>query len=120
MNSLSGISVLSDQALATGFDKDIPKAIILHAGPVELLYESGVIRYLRIGEDEVVRMIYPALRDKEWNTIIPDISGENIQEDQTSFNVSYHARYNKGEIDFEADVLITGDSAGKIIFRFSG
>jgi len=50
-----------------------PKQISLKAGQLELVYENGSIRWIRLGNSEIVRMIYSAVRDRNWGTIEPII-----------------------------------------------
>jgi len=41
----------------------------LKAGDLSVLYENGTLRYISAGGSELFRMIYPAIRDREWLTI---------------------------------------------------
>jgi hypothetical protein len=52
-----------------------PEIVPLRAGQIALEYEAGDLRYLRIGGREIVRRIYAAVRDVNWNTIPARISG---------------------------------------------
>src|SRR5690349_17740658 len=59
-----------------GTEGQQPKQIALSAGPLRLVYEAGNLRYIRLGgtplgqpggsNQEVVRMIYPTVRDRNW------------------------------------------------------
>jgi hypothetical protein len=42
----------------------LPAPRPLRAGPLSLRYETGDLRYLRLGELEVIRRIYVAVRDR--------------------------------------------------------
>ena len=44
--------------------------LTLKAGHLSMVYDKGNLRYISIGNHEVIRMIYFAVRDKEWLTII--------------------------------------------------
>ena len=57
---------------------DMPATHILRSGDIRMLYEAGNLRYISAGGNEIIRMIYFAVRDKEWLTISPDISEEKI------------------------------------------
>src|SRR5262249_27380540 len=48
---------LTAQVLRTGVEAP-PPTTPLRAGPLELLYEAGDLRYVRLGDREVVRRIY--------------------------------------------------------------
>lgn len=45
-------------------------------GKLSLNFEEGYLRNISVGGTEVLRMIYFAVRDKEWLTIKPEIKGE--------------------------------------------
>ena len=62
---------------------------ILQAGPIKVGYENGFLRRIRYGETEVLRMIYFALRDRNWNTMESKIENEKITFSLESFDVSY-------------------------------
>ena len=80
------------------------KRLLLKAGQLSMFYESGNLRYISIGNIEIVRMIYSALRDKEWLTIKPVISEEEFEVGPDSFRICYKALYRSGEIDFPARI----------------
>jgi hypothetical protein len=91
----------------------------LRAGRLLMIYENGNLRHIKIGQTEVIRMIYSALRDRDWLTIIPVISGEKIDKKPESFTISYSARYLSGDIDFIARYTIEGKN-NSLIFNFEG
>lgn len=93
---------------------------ILHAGKLSMLYEKGNLRYISSGRNEIIRMIYSAVRDKEWNTLQPEIFDEKLDIGNTSFRISYKCRYSSPEIDFEAFFEISGNDDNSIILRFEG
>ena len=59
------------QCLLSGTDKPEPPQVRLRAGPLSLFYDNGDLRYIRLGEYEVIRRIYAAVRDRNWRTIPP-------------------------------------------------
>jgi D-apionolactonase len=120
MHKLSELSGVSDSYLERGSDTLQPKMLPLKCGMLDLHYEAGKLRYIKAGDTEIVRMIYPALRDSEWYTIPPVISNEKIKAESESFLISYHATYSKGDIAFEADIIISGDPDSTLKFKFSG
>ena len=60
---------LTERQLWYGVDKPPPETRELNAGPVTALLDGIDLRYVRIGSLEVVRRIYVAVRDQNWNTI---------------------------------------------------
>jgi len=93
---------------------------ILRAGNLSMLYENGNIRYIKAGSDEIIRMIYSALRDSEWLTVIPEIRNEIAEINPDSFKISYNCLYSDKEIEFEAECLIEGRSDNSVTFSFEG
>jgi hypothetical protein len=93
---------------------------ILRAGCLSLVYENGNLRKIGIGKTEILRMIYPAIRDKDWLTIKPLITQEIVEVKKDSFKIRYVCNYLSGEINFTAEYFIEGRSDNSISFRFSG
>lgn len=90
------------------------------AGNLKMLYERGCLRYISIGENELIRMIYSAVRIKDWITVIPVISNEKIEIMPDSFNITYKASYISEEINFSSYYKISGNSDTSLTFEFEG
>jgi len=96
------------------------KKIKLKVGPLNLLFESGDLRYIKLGEKEIVRRVYFAVRDQNWNTI-PNILEEiEINQKEDNFFVSFESRNCSGEVDFKWRGYIEGKSDGTIRFLAEG
>jgi len=93
---------------------------ILHSGQLSILYEYGNLRYISVGNREIVRMIYSAVRAKDWLTISPIISEEEFECNPDSFKIKFNAHYLSGDINFLAHFSITGNSDNTVIFSFEG
>ncbi len=94
---------------------------ILYAGPVCLLYENGFIRRIRYQGTEVVRMIYFALRDHNWNTLNHDIENELIENDGDRFRIAYDCSHiEEGTPVMDWKVTIAGEPDGTIVFDITG
>ena len=52
--------------------------LALKAGNIELLYDHGFLRTLRSDQNEILRMIYFAIRDENWQTLTQHIADEQI------------------------------------------
>lgn len=92
----------------------------LHAGRMSMIYENGSLKYISMGNHEIIRMIYSAVRDKEWLTIEPVISDEEFEIDPFSFSIRYSCRYKSGKIDFSARYCIEGSYDNSLILSFEG
>ncbi|GAA4448211.1 hypothetical protein GCM10023189_05750 [Nibrella saemangeumensis] len=110
----------NNPAFLYGSPEPLPTAYILNAGAVNCLYENGVLRYLRVGGTEIVRMIYPAVRDTNWGTVKGRIQNETVEQHSDRFSIGYDWLINELGIQMECRITITGDAAGTIQFGFRG
>jgi D-apionolactonase len=101
------------------FDVDLPELKPLSTGNLTCLYENGNLRYIKLGEIEVIRMIYSAVRDRDWKTIPYTVSDEKIEKRPDGFTITYKALYCLGEINYEASIEIVGEE-NKISFSMKG
>ncbi|MDF1548929.1 MAG: hypothetical protein P1P88_13980 [Bacteroidales bacterium] len=92
---------------------------LIKAGLISLIYQKGNIRYIKVGDLEVLRMIYPAVRDHNWGTLNYSIENERIDISEKSFQISYTAIYGEPGI-FKACYEITGNADDGIIFKMEG
>jgi D-apionolactonase len=92
----------------------------LRAGNLSMILEHGNIRYISDGRNEIIRMIYPAVRDAEWLTIVPVITYEKIERGTHSFRIEYDCIYRSGKINFAVRYTIEGLRDNLIIFSLEG
>jgi hypothetical protein len=93
----------------------------LQAGPFSMIYQNGFIRRISHGDNEILRMIYFALRDEHWGTFHLHIEDEQIKITPSGFSIEYKAYNKKGEqriLDWHASII--GESNGTITFRLEG
>jgi len=95
-------------------------AIPLRAGPLRLVFDRGELRWIRLGEREVVRGIYFALRAEGWATIPYEVSDLEIQAEPASFQIRFGARHARGPVRFEWQASIMGSAEGRIVFSIRG
>ena len=98
----------------------LPRQKVLHAGNLSVVYEAGNLRYFTCNDTEIIRMIYSAVRDKDWLTVIPEITDEIIDDKYDSFHISYNCRYKLNDLDFKANYQINGKADGTITFEMRG
>ncbi|CAN5913305.1 hypothetical protein BH24BAC1_BH24BAC1_38900 [soil metagenome] len=115
MNSASSPSILH-----YGKAEPLPVRHHLQAGPLRLIYENGALRYLKLGQQEVVRMIYSAVRDHNWDTVAPRILHETIEAGEQAFRVELEVEYRQGDIHFRARYRIVGEETGKVRYEMAG
>ena len=59
---------MSVRTINIPFDEKLEPVKKLVAGNISCLFENGNLRYLKAGDTEFVRLIYFAVRDKNWAT----------------------------------------------------
>ncbi len=92
----------------------------LSAGDLSLVYEDGFLRYIHLGDHEVIRMIYFALRDRNWGTIGGEIQDEEIISDTDSFKINYRWVSLNSQFPFTWHVSISGNRDHSILFKIDG
>ncbi len=93
----------------------------LQAGPLSAIYSNGSLRYIRLGDQEVVRMIYFALRDEHWNTLPTRIVNEQLQIDEHTFQLTFDCAHYQVDTEIIGwQCAITGDETGCIRFAIDG
>jgi D-apionolactonase len=113
---------LSRPVLYNGKDEVRPNPISLRAGPLTMIFEpdTAFLRYVRVGDHEVVRGVYGAVRDRNWNTVAPRLSNLNVDAKAGSFRLSFDAVCEEGEISLRWKGEIAGDAQGMVTFTFAG
>lgn len=92
----------------------------LIAGPVSLLLDNGSIRTLTVRGEEVLRIIYVALRDADWNTAKVFITNQDIRQHADSFAIAYDWQVDDLGIQMAGNVTIEGKADGTVVFDFYG
>ncbi len=95
-------------------------AVPLRAGPLRLVFDRGALRWIRLGEREVLRGIYAAVRDESWFTVPAVLDDLEIEAEPESFRIRFRARHRHGVIRFDWDGRIEGRADGGIAFRMEG
>ncbi len=112
--------MLPRNVLYYGKDESLPAWQQLRAGPLTLLFEEGGLRYIRLGDREILRRVYVAVRDRNWGTVPAAISNLRVDQAADSFEISYDAENKQGDINFAWTGRIRGDAEGKIEFSMDG
>jgi D-apionolactonase len=74
-----------------GTGEPLPEQRRLTAGPVTATLENGQLRWIKLGDMEVIRAIAFLIRDRNWSTCPPDVSNLEIDERGGGFRVSFDA-----------------------------
>lgn len=96
--------------------------IPLRAGPVTAVFDADnvFLRYIRVGQNEILRGINAPVRNQDWATIAPKVTNLQIENDNKSFKVTFDVTCQHADIDFRWKGLITGSDQGVIEFTFDG
>jgi hypothetical protein len=112
--------MLPKNVLYYGKEEPLPEQKRLRAGPLSLVYEAGDLRYIKLGDREILRRVYVAIRDRNWGTLTPVLSNVKMDVSSDSFSISYDVENKQGDIDFFWKGKITGDAKGTITFSMDG
>jgi hypothetical protein len=100
--------------LQYGKDEPLPERVFLHAGPLSLVWEEGDLRYVKLGDVELLRRIYVAIRDRNWGTAPNVMSNLVMEAGEDSFRISYDVENRLNEIHFTWRGEIMGAPDGTI------
>ena len=114
------MSQLPPRVLYYGKDEPLPEQTQLCAGPLSMVFEAGDLRYIRFDDHEILRRIYVAVRDHNWDTILPQLSNVQIEQEGDAFRIAYDVTNKAADVDFFWQGTITGDSNGTITFSMDG
>jgi D-apionolactonase len=96
--------------------------LTLTAGPLECVFEpeSAFLRYVRLGDVEILRGVYAAVRDHNWDTIAPTVTDLRLERDDAGFRVRFHVDHREHDVDFGWDGELRGGADGTLRFGLSG
>jgi D-apionolactonase len=92
----------------------------LTIGPASALFDGADLRRIRVGGREIVRRIYSAVRDVNWDTVVPVRTAHSIEAGERGFRITYRAEHRKEELDLLAAITIEGRQDGTLCFAFDG
>src|SRR5689334_16470114 len=101
-----------------GTTQPAPEQIALKAGPISVTFEAGALRWIRLGDVEVLRGIAFLVRDRNWDTPAPLLSNLQIDQTERGFRVTFSAlcRTDDGELPWSAEIV--GEADGTL--RYTG
>ncbi|MFI5262376.1 MAG: hypothetical protein ACHQZR_07475 [Candidatus Limnocylindrales bacterium] len=111
----------SRHALEHGTDQPVPRARGLAAGPLDFTLVGVDVQRVRWGDLELVDRVYMSVRDRNWDTIAPVISGLRIRRDAGHpLVVTFDGRTRAEALDlaWQGTITVTGD--GRIVYDMVG
>ncbi len=94
-----------------------PKGRTLTAGALTAVLDSGMLRYIRFGDTEVMRAIAFLVRDENWGTFTPEITNLKLAESDGAFAVTYDARCKDAKRSISYQAKITCSADGTLLFN---
>src|SRR4051812_31149191 len=97
-------------------------SIELTAGPLTLSFEPEIafIRYVRVGDREVLRGVYAAVRNAVWGTVAPRVRDVQVKRTDGGFVLTFASEHKQEDIDFLWNGELTGKGDGTLRFSFDG
>jgi len=113
--------------LLYGEPRPAPNVLRGRAGPFSFVFEEGMLKHLRLGEVEIARRVYFAVRDPAWRTVRSKISNVQIEPQSESFKASWSGECLsidvqyvwQGEIEIASSGLIRFQARGKALKTFT-
>ena len=98
-----------------------PEVIPLQTREFSCFFEpsTGFLRRVESSGVEVIRAIYAAVRDKNWDTVGAELEIERLEREEDSFRLSFTARHDAAPVLFSWKGTIEGHG-GLLTFRFDG
>ena len=105
-----------------GSEHGAPARLLLTAGPLSMVFEpqEAFLRYVRLGQHEILRGVYAAVRDHNWDTIAPRVSHVDLQESEGGFALKFAVECRAEGIDFVWQGRIEGHETGRVVFALEG
>jgi D-apionolactonase len=95
-------------------------AVPLRAGPLRLVFDRGGLRWIRLGEREVLRGIHVAVREEGWATVPAELEDLEIEAEPEAFRIRFVARHRRGGVRFDWVGRIQGGTDGRISCSMDG
>lgn len=99
-----------------GTDDFVESTLTLKAGPVSCTFDQGALRYIKIYGREAIRNIAFVVRDKDWGTYLPVLNNVQINQDESSFTITFDAVCKDEQQEIHYQARITGASDGTLSF----
>jgi D-apionolactonase len=98
-----------------------PAGVRIRAGVLSATIENGALRTIRVSDREVVRMVYAAVRDHNWDTISGVLSDIVHEETADGLRCTFTCTHRTGDIHFVWHGEIVGRYAeNSLTFSFDG
>jgi hypothetical protein len=90
----------------------------LKTGPLELALDGADVRYVRFAGTEIVRRLYPAVRDEQWNTPAATLQPAVVSGYEDRIEIRVDGTFRHGEIALDWSAEIDARASGSLRYRF--
>ena len=114
--------MLNHNHLLYGQETLPPAPLPLRAGPLTLMFEpdNAFLRYIRLGDHEIVRNVYAVVRDHQWNTIAWQVKNLRTTVGADSFELTFDVECQEREVRYTWQGAVRGEAGGRVTFSFAG
>lgn len=91
---------MNSTARVNSNEEAISDSFMLRAGALTIQYEAGEIRYVRLGKHEILRRVFAAVRDHNWNPIPARITLSDHSKQADNFEVRLADDHDQENIHF--------------------
>ncbi|MEZ5666949.1 MAG: hypothetical protein R3F55_05875 [Alphaproteobacteria bacterium] len=102
-----------------GTDEPVPAPRTVRAGPVSASFDGGNLRYLKVGDVEIMRAVQFIVRDRNWGTYAPKLDNLTVEENGGGFRIAFDALCADAEQRLAYRAVIEGRS-DRIVFSVRG
>ena len=107
----------SESVRLFGTEEKVEPPVMLRAGDLTAELEAGNLRYIRWQGAELLRAVSYIVRNKNWGTYNPEISGLKVTQKKDGFAVRYHARCSDAHAAIAYDATIVCGADGTLTFE---
>ncbi|MBK5292769.1 MAG: hypothetical protein JJE04_13975 [Acidobacteriia bacterium] len=96
--------------------------MLLRAGPLSMVFEPELafLRYVKYHDTEILRGLYAAVRDRNWGTVPPKVSGLRLEQQRDRFLLRFEVDCSEGPIRYRWQGTLAGEPDGTLRFDFAG
>lgn len=104
------------------YGRDVPPPAVyrLKAGALDVEFQEGDLRYIRHAGRELIRRIYVAIRDVNWNTVPGVITNLNVDSGADHFHIRFESSHHSVALQFRWQATIKGRPDGSIEYSMDG
>lgn len=96
------------RAVEHGVGDPEPQGRSVHFGEFTAVLLGSELRYVRLGDREVLRRVHLAVRDVGWGTVLPDVRSIDVRQGGDDLAVSSDLGHTAGRVVVDCAVEITG------------